>query len=224
MQRQGREFWTKVVDEYETTSGETHAEFAARHRVGQATFECWLHLLRGERSKLAAGRHVHLLPVQVAVGHSEQQVQVEVSGGSGLRVTVGTDPGYVAALVTALCSCTLPASMRIFLATTPVDMRCGHDGLVAIVRNQYKLDLFGGHLFAFIGRRGDQCKILLFDRGGLVLYYKRLEAGTFRLVRGGDGVACQVEIDAAELSLMLEGIDLGKASRRKRFQRETQER
>ena len=76
---------------------------------------------------------------------------------------------------------TLPPSVRIYLATTPVDMRCGHDGLAAIVRNQWKLDLFGGHLFAFIGRRGDRCKILFFDRGGLVLYYKRLERGKFRL-------------------------------------------
>jgi hypothetical protein len=105
MQRQGRKFWTKVVDEYEATSGETHAEFAARHRVGKATFERWLYVLRGERSKLAADSHVHLLPVQVAVGHGEQHVLVEVGDGLGLRVTVGTDPGYVAALVTALRPC-----------------------------------------------------------------------------------------------------------------------
>ena len=104
MQRQGREFWTNVVAEYEATSGETHAEFAARHRVVKATFERWLYVLRGERSKLPADR-VRLLPVQVAVGRSEQQVLVEMGGGLGLRVTVGTDPGYVAALVTALRPC-----------------------------------------------------------------------------------------------------------------------
>jgi hypothetical protein len=105
MQRQGREFWTKVVDEYEGTSGETHADFAARHRVGKATFERWLYLLRGERSELAADSQVRLLPVQVAVGHGDQHVLVEVGGGVGLRVAVGTDPGYVAALVTALRPC-----------------------------------------------------------------------------------------------------------------------
>ena len=69
---------------------------------------------------------------------------------------------------------TLPPSVRIYLAAEPVDMRRGHDGLAAIVRNQWKLDLFGGHPFAFIGRKGDRCKILFFDRGGFVLYYNQL--------------------------------------------------
>jgi hypothetical protein len=105
MQRRGREFWTKVVDEYEAGSGETHAEFAARRRVGKATFERWLYLLRGERNELAVDSKVRLLPVQVAVGHVEPQVLVELGGGLGLRVTVETDPGYVAALVTALRTC-----------------------------------------------------------------------------------------------------------------------
>jgi hypothetical protein len=105
MERRGREFWTKVVDEYEAGSGEPHAEFAARHRVGKAAFERWLYLLRGERSELAADSKVRLLPVKVAVGHVEQQVLLEIGDGLGLRVTVGTDPGYVAALVTALRAC-----------------------------------------------------------------------------------------------------------------------
>lgn len=94
-----------MVDDYEAISGETHAEFAARHGVGKATFERWLYLLRSERSELAAESKVRLLPVQVAVGHGEQHVLVELDGGLGLRVTVGTDPSYVAALAMALRSC-----------------------------------------------------------------------------------------------------------------------
>jgi hypothetical protein len=105
MRRRGREFWTKVVDEYEGMSGETHEEFAARHKVEKATFERWLYLLRGERSESAAADGVRLLPVQVAAGRVEQQVVVEMGVGLGLRVTVGTDPDYVAALVTALRPC-----------------------------------------------------------------------------------------------------------------------
>ena len=105
MQRRAREFWTKVVDDYEATSGETHADFAARHGVEKATFERWLYLLRGERSEPAAQSKVRLLPVQVAVGRAEQHVLVELGGSLGLRVAVGTDPGYVAALVTALHPC-----------------------------------------------------------------------------------------------------------------------
>jgi hypothetical protein len=105
MGRRGREFWTKVVDEYEGTSGETHVEFAARHGVEKATFERWLYLLRGERSESATFDSVRLLPVQVTAGRVEQQVVVEMGDGLGLRVTVGTDPDYVAALVTALRPC-----------------------------------------------------------------------------------------------------------------------
>jgi len=102
MQRRGRKFWRKVVDEYEASSGETHAEFAARHRVEKTTFERWLYLLRGER---VVREKVRMLPVQVAVGHGDQHVLVELDGGLGLRVAVGTDPSYVAALVTALRPC-----------------------------------------------------------------------------------------------------------------------
>ena len=105
MRRRGREFWTKVVDDYEATSGESHAEFAARHGVEKATFERWLYLLRGERPERAAERKVRLLPVRVAVGHGEPHVLVKLGGGLGLRVAVGTDPGYVAALVAALRPC-----------------------------------------------------------------------------------------------------------------------
>jgi len=68
---------------------------------------------------------------------------------------------------------TLPTSVRIYLATEPVDLRRGHDGLAAIVQGQWRLDVFGGHLYVFLGRRRDRCKILFFDRGGLVLYYNQ---------------------------------------------------
>ncbi len=105
MRRRGREFWTKVVDEYEGTAGEPHAEFASRHRVKKGTFEWWLYLLRGERSESTAAENVRLLPVLVAAGRVEQQVVVEMGDGLGLRVTVGTDTDYVAALVTALRPC-----------------------------------------------------------------------------------------------------------------------
>ena len=78
---------------------------------------------------------------------------------------------------------TLPPSVRIYLATEPVDLRRGHDGLFAIVRNQWRMDPFAGHLFAFVGRRGNRIKILFWDRGGFVIYYKRLERSRFRLPR-----------------------------------------
>jgi transposase len=102
---------------------------------------------------------------------------------------------------------TLPPSVKIFLAVAPVDLRRGHDGLSAVVRGQWGQDLFAGHLFVFLGRRRDRCKILFWDRGGLVLYYKRLERGRFRMPRvTSDGQA--IEMDATELAMLLDGIDV----------------
>lgn len=111
---------------------------------------------------------------------------------------------------------TLPPSVRIFLAAEPVDMRRGHDGLCAIVRNQWKFDLFAGHLFVFVGKRGDRCKILFWDRGGFVLYYKRLEKGRFRLPHVLAGAA-SVVMDATELAMLLDGIDVVKVHRPARW-------
>ncbi len=106
----------------------------------------------------------------------------------------------------------LPPSVRIYLAVEPVDMRRGHDGLASVVRNQWKLDLYSGHLFVFTGKRADRVKILFFDRGGFVVYYKRLERGRFRLPRVPPGSA-SVTMDAAELGMLLSGIDLARVER-----------
>ena len=108
MQRRGREFWTEVVNRYEATSGETNAEFAARHRVQKSRLERWLYLRRDERSEVGGRNRMRLLPVQVAVGYGEQHALVEMGGSLGLRVTVGpgctgeprlSPNGYVAAMV-----------------------------------------------------------------------------------------------------------------------------
>src|SRR3954462_14346773 len=96
-------------------------------------------------------------------------------------------------------------------------MRRGHDGLAAIVRGQWKGDLYGGHLFVFLGRRADRCKILFWDRGGFVLYYKRLERGRFRLPEvASDGRAG--EMDATSLAMLLDGIDVSRVRRPARWE------
>jgi transposase len=107
---------------------------------------------------------------------------------------------------------TLPPSVRIYLTTEAVDLRRGHDGLAALVLRQWGDALYQGHLFVFVGRRLDRCKILFFDRGGLVLYYKRLERGRFRLPPlSHDGAA--VEMDATGLAMLLDGIDVSRVRR-----------
>ena len=107
---------------------------------------------------------------------------------------------------------TLPPSVRIYMAVEPVDLRRGHDGLAAIVRTQWGLDDYAGHLFVFLGRRRDRCKVLFFDRGGFVLYYKRLERGRFHAPQlSADGR--RVEMDAAALAMLLDGIDVAHVRR-----------
>jgi len=92
--------------------------------------------------------------------------------------------------------------MRVHLFVEPVDMRKGFDGLSALVR-AHNLDLFSGELFVFISKRGDRVKILTWERGGLALWYKRLERGTFKCVKGS-GV---LQLDKWALQLLLEGLD-----------------
>ena len=114
---------------------------------------------------------------------------------------------------------TLPSSVRIFLAMEAVDLRRGFDGLAAATRGLIGQDPLSGHLFVFLNRRRNRVKILFWDRTGYLLLFKRLERGTFEWpVRPMPGVR-QVEIDAGELGLILEGVDLKDARRRVRWRR-----
>jgi transposase len=109
----------------------------------------------------------------------------------------------------------LPAQVRIFAATAPVDFRKAHDGLVAIVREGFGHDPFDGSIFVFFNRRRDRIKLLLWDRNGFWLWYKRLERGTFRVLHASSGE--RVEIHRAELAMILEGIDLEAGKIRRHF-------
>jgi len=111
---------------------------------------------------------------------------------------------------------TLPSGVRLFLATQPTDLRKSFDGLSALVQGAFELEPTTGDLFIFLNRRGTQVRILFWDRDGYCVLMKRLEAGTFRRVKDAEGVA-QVEIDAGELAMLLEGIDAPKVRRRKRY-------
>jgi transposase len=106
-------------------------------------------------------------------------------------------------------------SVRVYLSSAPADMRCSFDGLTARVVSVLEADPFSGHLFVFRNRRGDRVKILWWDRSGFVLWYKRLEKGTFHFP---EAIGAAVEVEAADLALLLEGIDLRGARRRPRWQ------
>lgn len=111
---------------------------------------------------------------------------------------------------------TLPPSVKIYVAIEPVDARKSFDGLAAIVESQFGLTPMSGHLFVFINRRGHLVQMLFWDRSGFCILKKRLEAGTFKVGRTASGET-YAEIDAAELALILEGIELTAAKRRKRY-------
>ena len=114
---------------------------------------------------------------------------------------------------------TLPPSVKIFISAVPVDARKSFDGLAGLVQADFGLDPLSGHLFVFVSRRGNVAQILFWDRNGFCIFRKRLESGTFRLtsVNQPDG-ASHVQINSADLTLMLEGIDLSGSRRRKRYQ------
>lgn len=111
---------------------------------------------------------------------------------------------------------TFPSGVRLYLATKPTDLRRSFDGLSALVHGSFGLSPMSGDLFVFLNRRGNQVRILFWDRDGFCVLGKRLEAGTFRRVKDAQGVA-HVEIDAGELAMLLEGIDATKVRRRKRY-------
>ena len=101
----------------------------------------------------------------------------------------------------------------------PADMRKGIDGLSGIVRSEFEADPTDGSLFVFINRRRDRMKILHFDGGGFWLYYRLLEAGTFEELKPRRG-ANHVSLDGTQLSMLLSGVSLVAAQRRrKRFSR-----
>jgi transposase len=105
----------------------------------------------------------------------------------------------------------LAGSARVYLASEPVDMRRGHDGLFAIVKS-WGLDPFNGDVFGFVGKRRDRAKILVWHRGGFVLVYKRLEKGRFKIPKVAPGRNRAV-LDATELAMLLNGIDLSRVKR-----------
>lgn len=100
---------------------------------------------------------------------------------------------------------TLPPSIKVFIATKPLDMRKSFDAMAAIVQQSFNKDVYSGHLFVFTNRSSNRIKIFYWDRNGYCCWYKRLEKGIFRMPRAQGEV---FPLSPAELGLLLEGIDL----------------
>jgi transposase len=110
---------------------------------------------------------------------------------------------------------TFPPSVKVFMATRPADLRRSFDGLAELTRQIIAQDPANGHLFVFRNKHGDPIKILLWDRSGFVLWYKRLEKGVFQFP---SAASASVQIDMATLTLILAGIDLSSVRRRPRYE------
>ena len=112
----------------------------------------------------------------------------------------------------------LPSAVRVFLAVEPVDMRGSFDALAGHVR-RLQADPLDGGLYLFFSRNRRLLKALWFDHSGWAIYSKRLEKGTYQIPDAAAG-AKQVPVDAAQLAMILEGIDLH-ARRRLRYRPKT---
>ena len=111
----------------------------------------------------------------------------------------------------------LTAHHNYYLYDGVADMRKGFDGLSGLVSSELGRDPADGSVYLFINRRRDRLKMLVWEQGGFMLYYKRLEQGTFELPKQTqDG---QLSITWETLVLMITGIKLEKISRKKRYQK-----
>ena len=108
-------------------------------------------------------------------------------------------------------------SIRIFVHALPTDMRKSFDGLCAIVVQAFEKDVLHGDYFVFVNRTRNRCKILYWDRDGLVVWAKRLERGCFQMPRDRDAASLAIEVDSVTLAMMIGGVDLNTAKRRKRY-------
>jgi transposase len=106
--------------------------------------------------------------------------------------------------MSVVASGVVPMGTRVWLAAGTTDMRKGFTGLGALVQNALGRNPLCGHVFVFRGRRGDLLKLLWWDGTGLWLMAKRLERGRFIWPQAQSG---SVSLSAAQLSILLEGID-----------------
>jgi transposase len=110
----------------------------------------------------------------------------------------------------------IPASTKIFVCKQSVDMRLSFDGLSGLVRTYFSMDALSGHLFVFFSKKRDRVKILAWDVDGFILYYKRLEKGTFSWIDKLELLPGS-EILSADFALVLAGINPQAVKRQKRY-------
>lgn len=107
-------------------------------------------------------------------------------------------------------------AVKVFVYREAADMRCSFSGLSVLVESVLGEDPLSGQLFVFVNRKRDYVKVLYWEQSGYCLWCKRLEAGTYRLP---ENLGEKIELGMTELSMMLEGFELSKYQKRKRYER-----
>jgi len=111
----------------------------------------------------------------------------------------------------------LSPQTKVFMATAPTDMRKSFRGLIALAEAVLNQDPALGHLFVFVNKRRDMLKILHWDGSGWWIWYRQLERGTFQLPPQGAAAEGGIELTPSQLSMILDGVDLGSARQRLRY-------
>lgn len=109
----------------------------------------------------------------------------------------------------------LSPAVKLWYCPDPVDMRLGFDGLYDLVRDRLRADPLSGHLFIFRNRVGDRLKVLYWGGHGLCLFCQRLEQGRYHFPEAAPGAG--VELSAGQFQMILDGIDLSRVRRFKRY-------
>ncbi|HEX4338285.1 MAG TPA: IS66 family insertion sequence element accessory protein TnpB [Polyangiaceae bacterium] len=102
----------------------------------------------------------------------------------------------------------IPRGVEVFIGVEPIDLRWGFDRLAGVAAERVGREPRSGALFVFFGKRRSAIKVLFFDGSGMCLFYKRLDAGTFRLPEPTDAQATSIAIDERTLDDLLDGIDV----------------
>jgi len=106
----------------------------------------------------------------------------------------------------------LSRSVQVWIAIEPAHMGMNHDGLVGLVKQRFGEGPFSGALYVFLGKRRDRCKIIWWEPSGWALHYKRLERARIWLPTV-DPETTRVQLDATQLAMLLDGIDLSRVHR-----------
>jgi len=110
----------------------------------------------------------------------------------------------------------LTSENRFHLFSQPTDMRKSFDGLSGLIQNILESNPCSGDVFVFINKRRDKIKLLHWQGIGFILYYKRLEKGTFELP-GYDSTVGSITLDYPQLVMIIDGLSIKNLQKRKRY-------